>query len=187
MLTRILSLAVVLTAIFGSPASRAARAQTPKTNLSVEWIFSDAGRSVASLPSTLWLSDGKLMVFDARKPAAQRAFEILDPATGVRRSALDMATAVAGLNKLMPPAEARQVLTWPQAFDRSGRRALYVIDGDLFLLELATARFTRLTKTEAEERLPEFSPNGQRLAFVRANDLYLIDLEIGRASCRERV
>lgn len=42
---------------------------------------------------------------------------------------------------------------------------------------MATARFSRLTKTEAEERSPEFSPNGQRLAFVRANDLYLVDLD----------
>jgi dipeptidyl-peptidase-4 len=45
------------------------------------------------------------------------------------------------------------------------------------LLDLATARFSRLTRTEAEERSPEFSPNGQRLAFVRANDLYVVDLE----------
>jgi len=42
---------------------------------------------------------------------------------------------------------------------------------------MATARFTRLTKTETEEKSAEFSPNGQRLAFVRTNDLYLIDLD----------
>jgi hypothetical protein len=126
MLNRILSLAVVLTAVLASPAGKGATAQTPsKTNLTVEWIFSDEGRSVASLPSSVWLSDGKLMLFDGRKdgrkPAAQRAFEVLDPATGARRTALDLAAAVASLNTLLPPAEARQVLTWPQAFDPSGR------------------------------------------------------------------
>jgi dipeptidyl-peptidase-4 len=178
MLTRILSFAVVLTAMFATPAGKGATAQAPsKTNLTVEWIFSDEGRSVASLPSSVWLSDGKLMFYDTRKPAALRAFEVLDPATGTRRTALDMAAAVASLNKLLPPTEVRQVLTWPQLFDPSGRRALYLINGDLFLLEMATARFTRLTKTEAQEQSPEFSPNGQRLAFVRANDLYLIDLD----------
>jgi len=42
------------------------------------------------------------MLYDGRKPAAQRAFEILDPSTGERRTALDMQTAVASLNKLLP-------------------------------------------------------------------------------------
>src|SRR5205085_3522927 len=62
-------------------------------------------------------------------------------------------------------------------FDPAGRRALYVFDGDLFLLDLASARFSRLTRTVAEERSPEFSPDGERLAFVRANDLYVVDLD----------
>lgn len=178
MLTRILSFTLLLSAILATMSGLAATAQTPsKTNLSVEWIFSDEGRTVASLPNSFWLSDGKLMLFDARKPAAQRAFEVLDPATGTRRAALDMAAAVASLNKLLPPAEARQVLTWPQAFDPEGHRALYLISGDLFVLEMATARFTRLTKTEAEEHSAEFSPNGKYLAFVRANDLYEVDLD----------
>ena len=53
-----------------------------------------------------------------------------------------------------------RALAWPDAFDPAGRRALYVFNGDLFLLNLATARFSRLTTTEAEERSPEFSPDG---------------------------
>ncbi len=175
MIARIFFLAAILVATLGALA---VTAQTPtKTALTVEWIFSDEGRRVASLPSSVWLSDGKLMLYDGRQPPAQRAFELLDPATGTRRTALDMAAAVASLNALLPKSEAKQVLAWPQAFDPAGRRALYVFDGDLFLLDLATARFSRLTKTEAEERSPEFSPDGQRLAFVRLNDLYLVDLE----------
>ncbi|HEY9284838.1 MAG TPA: S9 family peptidase, partial [Pyrinomonadaceae bacterium] len=59
----------------------------------------------------------------------------------------------------------------------AGRRALYVFRGDLFLLDLAAARFTRLTKTDAEEQSPGFSPDGRRLAFVRAHDLYVVDLD----------
>lgn len=179
MLTRILSLALVLLSLFWSAAFNVVTAQPSpsKTNLTVEWIFSDEGRRVASLPSSFWLSDGKLMLFDGRKPEAERAFEVLDPVTGMRRVAVDMAAAVASLNMLLPAAEAKHVLAWPQSFDPSGQRALYVINGDLFVLEMAAARFSRLTKTEAEEHSAEFSPNGQRLAFVRANDLYFIDLD----------
>jgi dipeptidyl-peptidase-4 len=175
MIARILCFAAVLAATSGMPAAKAET--SAQTGLTVEWIFSDEGRRVATLPSQVWLSDGKLMLYDGRQPQSQRVFEVLDPATGVRRPAFDMAAAVASLNALLPGSEAKQVLAWPTAFDPAGGRALYVFNGDLFLLDLATARFSRLTKTEAEERSPEFSPDGQRLAFVRANDLYVVELD----------
>lgn len=120
---RILVLALILNATFTVPAANAQ--QSSKTNLTVEWIFSDEGRRVASLPSNAWLADGKLMLYDGRRPPAQRAFEILDPATGARRIALDMSAAVASLNALLPAAEAKEVLAWPQTFDRVGGRALF--------------------------------------------------------------
>src|SRR5207244_1532847 len=52
-------------------------------------------------------------------------------------------------------------------------------DGDLFVLDLPSSTFTRLTKTTAEEHSTSFAPNGQRIAFVRANDLFVIDLASG--------
>lgn len=78
---------------------------------------------------------------------------------------------------LLPQSPIKDVLPWPQSFDLSGRRALYIFNGDLFLLDLAKARFTRLTKTNEEEQSAEFSPDGGKLAFVRKNDLYAVDLE----------
>src|SRR5262245_64536258 len=106
MLARILCLVAVITVIIGAPG---AKAQTPaRTGLTVEWIFGDEGRRVASLPTHVWLSDGKLMLYDGRQPPTQRAFEILDPATGARRTALDMAAAVASFNALLPKSEAKQ-------------------------------------------------------------------------------
>ncbi|HKG78066.1 MAG TPA: DPP IV N-terminal domain-containing protein, partial [Pyrinomonadaceae bacterium] len=172
MLTRTF-LAVILTATLV-----VANAQTaPQSTLTLEWIFSDEGRRVASLPSNQWLADGKLMLYDGRLPAAQRAFEIIDPETGARRTALDMKVAVASLNTLLPGSPITNVLSWPQSFDPSGRRALYIFNGDLFVLDLAKARFTRLTKTDEKEQSAEFSPDSNKLAFVRKNDLYTIDLK----------
>src|SRR5262245_27027701 len=123
------------------------RAQTTATRTpTFEWTFNE-GRAVGSVPSTQWLTDGTLMVFDARPPAAPRAFEILDLATGARRQAFDMTAAVASLNALRLPSATQQVLTWPQALDASGRRALYILDGDLFLLDIPASKFSRLTST----------------------------------------
>jgi dipeptidyl-peptidase-4 len=157
-----------------------ARPQTTAAGgLTLEWIYGDEGKRVASVPEHAWLSDGRLLLLDVRRPAAERTFELLDPSTGERRSALDMAAAVKSLNALLPDSGVTESLEWPEAFDAAGRRALYVFGGDLFVLDLAAARFTRLTKTDAEEQSPGFSPDGRRLAFVRAHDLYVVDVDTG--------
>ncbi|HEY0171568.1 MAG TPA: DPP IV N-terminal domain-containing protein, partial [Pyrinomonadaceae bacterium] len=176
MLARAFCLAALLAvSVFGAAP---ARPQTKAAGgLTVEWVFGDEGRGVASVPTHAWLSDGRLMLFDVRRPPAERTFEVVEPSTGARRSALDMAAAVASLGALLPDSGVSQSLDWPEALDPAGRRALYVFKGDLFVLDLSAARFTRLTKTEAEEQSPGFSPDGRRLAFVRANDLYVVDID----------
>ncbi|MCA1621009.1 MAG: S9 family peptidase [Acidobacteria bacterium] len=176
MSARALCLAAVLAAsLFGTTPARPQTA--PANGLTLEWVFSEEGRRVASLPAHAWLSGGGLMMFDVRRPPAERTFEVVDPSTGARRAALDMAAAVASLRALLPDSGVEQSLDWPEALDPAGRRALYVFKGDLFVLDLAAARFARLTKTEAEERSPGFSPDGRRLAFVRSNDLYVAELD----------
>ncbi|HEV2762958.1 MAG TPA: DPP IV N-terminal domain-containing protein, partial [Pyrinomonadaceae bacterium] len=175
MVARIFRFAAVLvvSAFLATPA----RPQTEAPNgLTFEWVY-DEGRRVASVPTHAWLSDGRLMLLDVRRPAAERTFEVLDASTGARRPALDMAAAVKSLNELLPDSGAGPSLGWPEAFDPAGRRALYIFKGDLFALDLAAARFTRLTKTEPEEQSATFSPDGRRLAFVRANDLYVVELD----------
>ena len=157
----------------------AAFPQAQSTGRSVppfDWVFGE-GRTVASVPSTQWLRDGSLLLLDSRTPAASRTFEVLDPSTGDRRKVVDAASALSSLNRLRPKAPALQVLAWPQALDLSGRRGLYIFDGDLFLLDLPGSQFTRLTATAAEEKSPDFSPDGRMLAFVRNNDLFVLDCE----------
>src|SRR5919107_1697796 len=165
MLTRALCLALVLTV--SSLGAAPARSQTTAAGgLTLEWVYGDEGRGVASVPAHAWLSVGRLLLLDVRRPPAERTFEVLDPSTGARRPALDMAAAVASLKALVPDSGLTQSLDWPEAFDAAGRRALYVFGGDLFLLDLAAARFTRLTKTGAGEQSPGFSPHGRRPAVV---------------------
>jgi len=161
---------------FTSIASIAIAQTGAKTPLTVEWIYGPEGRSVAALPSSFWMSDGKLLLYDGRVPLRERSFDIFDPATSARRPILKLTDALTSLNTLLAGSEAQQTLGWPIEFEPAGHRALYMVGGDIFVLETATARFTRLTKTEALEQSPGFSPDGQRVAFVRGNDLYLIDL-----------
>ena len=147
--------------------------QTQKQKLTLEWIFGPEGRSVASLPSTAWLDDGTLIMLDNRRPANERTFERLDTATGARTSLVNRSAALATL----PEGMKDDPLQWPIAFDGAGRQALYLLKGDVFVLELDRNRFRRLTSTPAEETSASFSPNGHRVAYVRENNLYSFDLD----------
>jgi len=171
---RIAGLFVRIEIIFVLLSSVLATGQTRP--LTVEWIWKE-GAKVARVPSAVWLYDGTLLSYDDRAPEAQRTFERLDPATGQRQPVLDMSKAVASLRSLAPVPAVKQALPWPIAFDSRGQRAVYVFDGDVFLLDVPAATFTRVTDTKEAEKDPEFSPDGRLLAFIRANYLYVYDIE----------
>jgi dipeptidyl-peptidase-4 len=62
----------------------------------------------------------------------------------------------------------------------SGDALLLQGDGDLYLFERAAAKVRRLTATPADEEVAVFSPDGRSIAFVRANDVYTLELATGR-------
>src|SRR5277367_6571758 len=112
-------------------------AQAQRPQLSVEWIFSEQGASLAELPDFQWLADNTAILYDDRQPEGQRTFERFDPATRERHPAVDMAKAVASLKSLDSSADVKSALAWPEAFDPNGRQALYMFHGDIFLLDLS--------------------------------------------------
>jgi dipeptidyl-peptidase-4 len=145
-------------------------------DLTVEWIAGPDAEQVTKLPRYDWTGDGAVLLLDERKPAAERTFETLDPQTGVRRAAVDRNMALASLKSLAGEPELPKALTWPLSFDRSRDLALYDFGGDIYLLELASSRFERLTRTAAPEINARLSPDGRSVAFVRINDLYVLDV-----------
>ena len=148
--------------------------QTEKKQLTLEWIFGPEGRSVTSLPSTTWLDDGTFIILDSRRPANERTFERQNPATSSRQPVVDRAKALASLNSAGMKTDS---LPWPSSFDGAGREALYIFNGDVFVLQFSDASLKRLTSTPAEETSASFSPNGRRVAYVRENNLYAFDLD----------
>jgi dipeptidyl-peptidase-4 len=150
-------------------------AQTPKP-ITVAWCYSDDAEALTSMPKTFWTSDGDLLLLDESRPVASRTLERVRAATGERRPAIDQAAAAASLKTALAGNSAPDALPWPNSFDRKGRLAVYVVDGDLFLLDLAAARFDRLTHTPEAESIARLSPDGKKVAFVRGNDLWVYDL-----------
>ncbi|HXP08044.1 MAG TPA: DPP IV N-terminal domain-containing protein, partial [Acidobacteriaceae bacterium] len=141
-------------------------AETP--NLTTEWIAGPGSR-VADVPPYVWLNDGTAILEDG-------TFERLDPVTAKRHPILDMSRAVASLKSIDPEMDVHGKLPWPIAFDPPGKQALYLFNGDIFLLDLGSAAFHRLIHTSEEEKDPQFSPNGRFVSFVRSNNLYVWDL-----------
>jgi dipeptidyl-peptidase 4 len=167
-------LAVLMILILTAASGLAAQQQPPA--LTTAWIYSDEGAHIADVLEVTWLQDGSALLFDNRVPESQRAFEKLDPATGARQAVLNMAVAVKSLNSLGKDLSPGKILPWPSAFDPAGHRAVYLFQGDVFLLDLPSSSFTRVTTTPAEEKDVAFSPNGQLLSYVRANDIYIYNI-----------
>jgi dipeptidyl-peptidase-4 len=158
-------------------------AQAPQ--ITVDQIHTEQVTNAAKVPAVDWLADGTAIIYDDRAPEAQRSFEHFNPASGTRQQLLDMPKAVASLKALMPTALAptadeseknTNVLEWPEEFDQSGNKAVYLFGDDVFLLDLPTSSFTRVTNSPGEEKAPHFSPDGRKLAYVRDNDLYVYDV-----------
>ena len=173
-LRRCLPLLALLPLVAVSPAVQAA-----DERLSVDWLFSDEGKAARTLPEHAWFADGTLVVYDTRRPPAERTFERVDPRSGRRRALLDADDAIAELNRVVGPDEPIDELGWPAEFSPDGRHAVYEIDGDLYLLDIARTEVRPVAVSEAAEEAPRFSPDGRLLAFVRANDLYLHALADG--------
>ncbi len=78
----------------------------------------------------------------------------------------------------------------PGEFDMSGipchsedyRKFIFISDNDLFLFNSVSNEFRQLTFNQSEEKNPAFSPDAGKVAFTRENDLYFIDLNIGKES-----
>jgi dipeptidyl-peptidase-4 len=164
--------------------------------ITVEWIYSDSGEAVDKVTKYVWLRDNSAILYDLQKPEIQRTFEKLDPGSGKRTPILDMSRAMADLEsylgkidtlKVLPwpksfdkeKIDTLKVLPWPKSFDKENRRAVYLFEGDIFLLEMKSSEIRRITETEEKEKAARFSPDGKLLAFVRANDIYVYDIENG--------
>jgi dipeptidyl-peptidase-4 len=148
-------------------------AQTP--TLTTEWV-AGPGSEVDQVPSFVWLENGTAILDDVRLPASKQTFESLDPVTGKRRLLLNMRRAVDSLKAIEPGADIPGALPWPITFDSAGKQALYIFDGDVFQLDLNSSAFSRLTRTAAVEKDPQFSPDGRFVSFVRDNNIYVWDI-----------
>ncbi len=61
----------------------------------------------------------------------------------------------------------------------AGGALLFPLNGDLYFYDLAAARVKRLTDTAAFETDPQLSPDGKQVAFIRHQNIFVIDIASG--------
>ncbi len=150
-----------------------------KKELTVHWIQSDEAQSIATVPKIFWLKNNLAILYDLRLPKEQQNFILFDPENPDElKPMLDLKSAIMSLNQALN--DTIKGLDWPLAFDESGESALYIYKKDIFILNIKTSSFLRITDTDLEEKAARLSPDGKKIAFVRENDLYVFDLNKNR-------
>jgi dipeptidyl-peptidase 4 len=147
-----------------------------ESQLSVEWMYSPEAAQVAATPGFRWLNDGRCVLLDTREPTGNQTLEILDPESESRQPLVDAGKAISNLKPYLGSSTPRS-LPFPLDFDGTGSRAIYLFERDIFLLKTDSSTFTRVTNTKEEEKCVSFSPDGTKLAYVRANDLFVYDIQ----------
>src|SRR5262245_15246801 len=128
-----------------------------------------------------WIDDSHYLI--ARPSGSGVAWISVDAANGSERSLFDadkMSETVARLPGVSENDARRAARSRGLTFDAKYRTALFTIDSDLYVYVFDAARAVRLTNAPGTEEQPSFSPDGTRVAFVRKNDLYTVDLSAQR-------
>ncbi len=150
-------------------------------------IFRDKAFDEPRFGPARWLPDGAGYTTVEPAPTVEGGFDIVryDTASGERRVLVDAAqlrpsgaTAPLAVADYAWSADARRLLV----FTNTARVWRHHTRGDYWVLELASGRLRQLGGTAPPSTLmfAKFSPDGTRVAYVRANDIFVERIEDGR-------
>lgn len=148
--------------------------QIPQEKMSIHFLYSKNELAKLDTPQYQWLHNGKALLLDTRVEERKRNLTLYNPQTGKSIPVLDPTKIHISL-KIFFDEDAQQFIRWPDALDRNGEKAVYIMAGDLYLIEFKNSEVKRLTHTLPSESSAAFSPNGDWVSFIRNNDLYVID------------
>jgi dipeptidyl-peptidase 4 len=165
----------------------AATADAQQRQLSVETIYGESRADFSGTPPTdlAWL-DGEHYLWPRRADNGRgREWLKVEADTG-RTSPFFHAERMEAALLELPGVTREEASLLSRAstltFNASHTRVLLTIADDLYVYDIPSTAATRLTFTPGAEEEATFSPNGQFVAFVRANNLYVVEV----ATQRER-
>ncbi|RMI25821.1 MAG: S9 family peptidase [Calditrichaeota bacterium] len=146
----------------------------PKKRLTVQEAISYRG--FAGLPrSVQWLPGGKKFSYIKFDPESRsQSLWIYDARKGTEEQILTGEDLKTGEGEQSPPVSLFGYRWLP---DAGG--LILTGGGDVWHFNLSQRKLRRLTQTEAVEEEVTIAPGGRRIAFVRENDLYVLELSTG--------
>jgi len=125
-----------------------------------------------------WLDDNTFVWPRKNERGRFVEYALYDVAAGKERALIDRAKLQKALESTGLGTDVAEDAASSDDFEFDAKRTALVISiaDDLYLYSLYRNTATRLTSAPGEEEVPAFSPDGQRVAFVRGNDLYVVDL-----------
>lgn len=187
-------LATLLLAFAAAPAlaqSPVSTAAAPSRALTLEAISGDVALSGPSLAKPRIAPDGSRVTFLRGTATDHNRLDLweYDIATGATRVLVRADDVLPGAEVLSDEEKARRerqriaaltgIVEYQWAPD--SRRLLFPLGGELYLYELATKAVRRLTNGEGFATDPKISPKGGFVSFVRARNLWVIELATGRS------
>ncbi len=163
-------------------------AQQDPSHLTLERIFATrefASRGYAYTRAT-WLADGSAYTMYEPSSSGIRGLDIVryDPETGTR-------TVLVSASRLIPRGERAPLFIDGYSWSPDGRKVLIFANsqrvwrsntrGDYWVYDLDSRSLTQLggDAPEASLMFAKFSPDGERVAYVRENDIYVESINDG--------
>ena len=170
--------------MLGGALAATVLAQAPARTLSIPLIYDPAVRAdFSGTPTTAltWIDD----VTYRQSRRANGGFEqvTVDAASGRVSPLLDagrMEQALAALPGVTRTEAAALARSNGLDFNAARTGVLLTIAADLYFYDITAGRAVRLTATPGEEEEATFSPDGRQVAFVRAFNLFVVDVATAR-------
>ncbi|MBI4887775.1 MAG: S9 family peptidase [Acidobacteria bacterium] len=158
----------------------AVSAQATRRTLTLDAIYDpDLRVDFSGAPATnpRWIDNDTWL--QVRRVNGRPEWLRVDAVSGASSALFDparMEAALAAIPGVAPEEAAARVRANDLVFNPRWTGALLDVHQDLFFYDFARGTATRLTMVSGPEEEATFSPDGARVAFVRANNLYVVDL-----------
>ena len=157
-----------------------ASAQAPPGTLTIAAIYDPSERvdfSGAPATNLRWIDDSSYL--QTRRAGPTVDWLVVDAASG-RTSALFDPSRMEAALAAMPGITAEDASAGARAgglvFNPSRTATVVTINDDLYFYDVASSAAAQLTSISGTEEEATFSPNGRLVAFVRDNNLHVVDI-----------
>ncbi len=144
--------------------------------LTVEGIFGSNQYATKELRNVQWSPDGDAFTcYEYDSSTRRRLIKQIDLQTGEPSVLIDSDH----VDVLQPETQEKRFTIPNYHPSPAGETILLPSRGDLYLYTMASERTKRLTDDPKEERDPRFSPDGQKIAYLKNHNLMTLDLDSG--------